>query len=122
MAPASAAAEIFSWIPAIGITVPSTAIWPVPAIVRPPVRSPGVNRSYRPSAHISPADGPPMSPLEMLTSNGKLLIIETPTSGRSLPPQGSRTRRAVSGEPSTDSSNVSVSPDGADRIVRLASA
>ena len=120
VAPASAAAVSFSSIPPIGITVPSSAICPVPAIVRPPVRSPGVSRSYRPSAHIRPAEGPPISPLEICTSKGKLLIIRTPTNGFALSPHGSRTRSTVSGSPSTDRSNVSVDPDGAASIARLA--
>jgi len=38
------------------------------AIVRRAARSPGVSRSYRPSAHISPAEGPPIPALEIVKS------------------------------------------------------
>src|SRR5439155_9236207 len=70
-APARFAATILFSTPPMGPTLPSGEIVPVPAMVRPPVRSPGVSRSYSPSAHISPADGPPMSPLEIEIGNGK---------------------------------------------------
>ena len=44
--PRSSAATTLSSIPPIGPTVPSSPIVRCPAIVRPPVRSPGVSRSY----------------------------------------------------------------------------
>ncbi len=66
--------------------------------------------------------GPADLPARDLTSNGKLLIIRTPTNGSGLSPHGSRTRSTVSGSPSTDRSNVSVDPDGGglDRPARVA--
>jgi len=93
----------------------------VPAIVRPSARSSGVSKSYRPSAHISPAEGPPIPALEIAISNGNALMSETPTSGSFSPPQGSRSSLTVSGSPSTATSKMSRVPEGAAPIALEAS-
>ena len=59
--PAMTAAAIFCWMPPIGPTSPKPSTVPVPAIVRPPVRPPGVSLSMMPSASAVPALGPPMT-------------------------------------------------------------
>ena len=70
-APPSRAPYSFCWMPPIGPTAPSPAMVPVPAILAPPVRAPGVSLSKMASENIIPADGPPTSPALMLTLTGK---------------------------------------------------
>ena len=56
--------------PPIGPTVPSGEIVPVAATSWPPVSSPGVSSSMRPSVKASPAEGPPTWPLSIVTAWG----------------------------------------------------
>ena len=69
--PASRTAAAFCPVPPTGPTVPSPEIVPVTATSWPPVRSPGVRSSMSASVKASPAEGPPTSPVSMVTSNGK---------------------------------------------------
>ena len=68
--PAWATADAFWRRPPIAPTVPSSSIVPVIAMFWPPVSSPGVSSSIRVSVNASPADGPPMRPVSMSSSNG----------------------------------------------------
>ena len=72
---------------------PSASIAPVPAMNRPPVRSPGVSLSTTPSENISPADGPPTSPrsIRMSPVRGR----RRPAARRAGPGRG-RARRPAS--------------------------
>ena len=68
--PAWATADAFWRRPPIAPTVPSSSIVPVMAMFWPPVSSSGVNSSIKVSVNASPADGPPMRPVSMSSSNG----------------------------------------------------
>ncbi len=75
------------------------------------------------TANINPADGPPTSPLRIVTSIGNTGTIEIPTRGRWDPPQGARVKRICSGVsvPSGSTSKVKASPAFAVSIARSAS-
>ena len=75
MAPRRLAPIIFSAMPPIGPTLPSSLISPVPAMCRPPVSDPGVSLSTIPSANIRPALGPPTSCREMATFTGDVVPV-----------------------------------------------
>ena len=66
-----------------------------------------MSSSYRPSAHISPADGPPISSLVNVTSSGSASIIEMPTSCSPFGPHGARVKVSCTVCPSTSSSKCS---------------
>ena len=72
-APARSTATVFCSTPPTSPTVPSGWIVPVAATVRPPVSSPPERLSMMPSVHASPAEGPPIWSLLMLTAEGKLV-------------------------------------------------
>ena len=66
----------FCSTPPISPTVPSGEMVPVAATSLPPVRSPGVSSSSRPSVNASPALGPPMRCESIDTSNGSDGYVE----------------------------------------------
>ena len=76
-----------------------------------------MSRSYRPSAHIRPADGPPMSPLEMVMGNGKLGTVVIPTRRRRDPWQRRGVIETGKVRPDTFTWNRTGVAPGVDRMI-----
>ena len=90
LAPVRMTAIVFCFRPPIGPTVPLGSIVPVAATSTPPVRSPGVSVSSSDSVKARPADGPPIWPESICTSNGNWNLIVSGGDGFGTKPMMAR--------------------------------